>query len=211
MQNLVGVILAGGQAKRMGMDKTGGDKGLLKLAGVTLLERVIERLSPQVGGLVISANGDPSRFDVFGAPVVADSIEGFAGPLAGILAGLDWTAKQGGSHMVSAAADTPFFPDDLVQGLICAGAGQQTPIVLAATMDPIRGLMRHPTFGLWPVALRHDLRGALCDGVRKVVQWADEQGTTSAEFKVRGHDPFFNVNSFADMDAAELIVKAEKL
>jgi molybdopterin-guanine dinucleotide biosynthesis protein A len=107
---IAGVILAGGLARRMG----GGDKALLELAGETLLARVIARLKPQVGEMVLNANGDPARFAEFGLPVVADTVEGFAGPLAGILAGMRWAAAKGYSHVASAAGDTPFFPADLV-------------------------------------------------------------------------------------------------
>ena len=162
MRQPLGVILAGGQATRMG----GGDKGLLRLGKGTLLSSVIDRLSPQVAGLALNANGDPSRFDALGLPVLADSIEGFAGPLAGVLAGLDWAASQGAETIVTAAADTPFFPADLVPRLLLASEGQSVPLVLAATPDSKRGQVRHPTFGLWPVSLREDLRAELDGGLR---------------------------------------------
>ncbi|MDA8746912.1 molybdenum cofactor guanylyltransferase MobA [Litoreibacter sp.] len=196
MQQPAGVILAGGQSRRMG----GGDKGLLCLGSQTLLSRVIDRLEPQVAELALNANGDGTRFGVDIA-VVPDSIDGFAGPLAGVLAGLDWAASRGHSQIVTAAADTPFFPCDLVPRLMLAA--EKTPIVLAATPDPKRGLSRHPTFGLWPVALREDLRAALNDGVRKVVQWTERHGTGLAEFAVDPFDPFFNVNTPEDMARAE--------
>ncbi len=200
MQQPAGVILAGGQSRRMG----GGDKGLLSLGGQTLLTRVIDRLSPQVAELALNANGDPRRMGV-DLPVIADSIDGFAGPLAGVLAGMDWAAAQGHTHIVTAAADTPFFPCDLVPRLTLAAEAH--PIVLAATPDPKRGLSRHPTFGLWPVALRDDLRAALEDGVRKVVQWTDRHGTGLAEFPVIPFDPFFNVNTPEDMARAEELLR----
>lgn len=196
MQQPAGVILAGGQSRRMG----GGDKGLLSLGGQTLLTRVIDRLQPQVADLALNANGDAARFSTE-LTVVPDSIEGFAGPLAGVLAGLDWAAERGHSHIVTAAADTPFFPCDLVPQLMLVA--EHHPIVLAATPDSKRGLSRHPTFGLWPVALRDDLRAALKDGVRKVVQWTDRHGTGLAEFPVTPFDPFFNVNTPEDMVRAE--------
>lgn len=205
MQQPLGVILAGGQARRMG----GGDKGLLTLAGQTLLSRVIARLEPQVGGLVINANGDAGRFSSYGLPVVSDSIDGFVGPLAGVLAGLDWAAAQGADHIVTAAADTPFFPPDLVPQLLLAAETENRPIALAATPHPERGLMRQPTFGLWPVALRDDLRRSLQDGVRKIVQWTDSHGTALAPFPVQGFDPFFNVNTPADMKVANTLVSGE--
>jgi len=197
MQQPAGVILAGGQSRRMG----GGDKGLFDLAGETLLDRVIDRLAPQVAELALNANGDPARFQT-DLPVISDSITGFAGPLAGVLAGLDWAAGQGHSHIVTAAADTPFFPCDLVPRLMLAA--EVAPIALAATPDPEKGkLARHPTFGLWPVELRDDLRAALDDGVRKVVLWTDRHGTALAEFEVDRFDPFFNVNTPEDMARAK--------
>lgn len=194
-----GVILAGGLARRMG----GGDKGLLKLGGESLLARVIARLEPQVAELALNANGDPTRFN-FGLPIVADSIAEFPGPLAGVLAGMDWAASRGYSHIVTAAADTPFFPCDLVPRLMLAAEAE--PIALAATPDPERGLARHPTFGLWPVDLRDDLRAALSDGVRKVVAWTDKHGTALAEFEAVPFDPFFNVNTPDDMARAEALL-----
>ena len=197
MKQPLGVILAGGQATRMG----GGDKGLLSLQGKTLLSRVMERLEPQVAGLALNANGDPSRFDALGVPVIADSIDGFAGPLAGVLAGLDWAADEGAEAIVTAAADTPFFPCDLVPHLLMAGEGMEHPLVLATTPDPKRGRARHPTFGLWPVSLRDDLRHALQDGLRKVVLWTDQHGGREALFAEE--DAFFNVNTPEDLARAE--------
>lgn len=202
MKQPFGVILAGGQATRMG----GGDKGLLQLGGQTLLAHVIDRLAPQVDGLALNANGDPARFDAFALPVVADSIDGFAGPLAGVLAGLDWAAQQGADTIVTAAADTPFFPGDLVPQLLLASEGMAHPLVLSATPDPERGRVRHPTFGLWPVALRDDLRAALRGGLRKVVLWTDKHAGREALFPVRTVDPFFNVNTPKDLKRAEAML-----
>ena len=199
MQQPLGVILAGGQARRMG----GGDKGLLMLGGKTVLAHVIDRLAPQVAGLALNANGDPARFGN-AYPVVADSVEGFAGPLAGVLAGLDWAQTLGATNIVTAAADTPFFPCDLVPRLRLAA--ERHDIALAATPDPKRGLARHPTFGLWPVALRDDLRAALNAGTRKVVQWADRHNTALAEFPAEPFDPFFNINTPDDLARAEALL-----
>ena len=196
----LGVILAGGQARRMG----GGDKGLLKVGGTTLLDLVIARLSPQVDGLALNANGDPDRFAGVGLPVLPDTIADYPGPLAGVLTGLDWAADQGARHIVTAAADTPFFPADLVPRLMLASEEAGKPIALARTVNG-----RHPTFGLWPVALRDDLRTALKNGVRKVVQWTDSHGTAMADFPVVGFDPFFNVNTPEDLaEAARLMAGA---
>ena len=169
---------------------------------------MIDRLAPQVAGLALNANGDPARFDGFGLPVLADSIEGFAGPLAGVLAGLDWAAGQGGDAIVTAAADTPFFPCDLVPRLLLATEGMAAPLALAATPDPERGRVRHPTFGLWPVALRDDLRAALQGGLRKVVLWTDRHGGREALFAAGGTDPFFNVNTPDDLARAGALLGA---
>jgi len=198
----LGVILAGGLATRMG----GGDKGLLPLGRGTLLSHVIDRLEPQVAGLALNANGDPERFARLGLPVLADSIEGFAGPLAGVLAGLDWAAGQGADTIVTAAADTPFFPPDLVPQLLLKSEGMKHPLVLAATPDEKRGHVRHPTFGLWPVALRDDLRTALQGGLRKVVLWTEKHQGREAVFPVTTIDPFFNVNTPEDLKQAEALL-----
>lgn len=203
--DVLGVILAGGQATRMG----GGDKGLLDLGGRPILAHVIDRLAPQVGAMALNANGDPARFEAFGLPVLPDPIPGFAGPLVGVLAGLDWAAGQGAETIVTVAADTPFFPTDLVTHLRKQASGMAHPLVLAATPRGQAetksmsgsGLIRHPTFGLWPTALRHDLRAALMDGLRKVVLWTDKHGGREAVFD-DALDPFFNVNTPEDLDAA---------
>ncbi len=193
MKQPLGVILAGGQATRMG----GGDKGLLPLGSRSILSEVIDRFEPQVAGLALNANGDPKRFADFGLPVVADSIAGFAGPLCGVLAGLDWAAEQGADHVVSAAADTPFLPADLVPRLILAGGTQG--LALAASPSG-----RQPTFGLWPVGLRDDLRAALDGGLRKVVQWTQRHGAGTAEFP--DDNQFFNVNTPDDLRTAQAML-----
>ncbi|WP_299610589.1 molybdenum cofactor guanylyltransferase MobA [uncultured Tateyamaria sp.] len=193
----LGVILAGGQGTRMG----GGDKGLLRAGDKRLIDHVIDRLSPQVAGLALNANGDPTRFADLKLPVIADSIDGFAGPLAGVLAGLDWAASEGADTIVTAAADTPFFPCDLVPRLQLATEGMTHPLALAATPDPKRGQARHPTFGLWPVALRDDLRTALQDGLRKVVLWTDKHDGRTALFPDEA--AFFNVNTPDDLKTAK--------
>ena len=206
-----GVILAGGRATRMG----GGDKGLLQVGGQSLLSRVIDRFGPQVSGLALNANGDATRFSELGLPVVPDSIDGFAGPLAGVLAGLDWAAAQGADAIVTAAADTPFFPADLVARLLEASKGQRHPLVLATTPRTGEELKsggrskvnRHPTFGLWPVALRDDLRAALGDGLRKVVLWTDQHDGREALFAATPFDPFFNVNTPEDLKRAEDLLR----
>ncbi|WP_170772619.1 molybdenum cofactor guanylyltransferase MobA [Ruegeria lacuscaerulensis] len=212
MTRPLGIILAGGLATRMG----GGDKGLLQIGGQSLLGHVIDRLSPQVDSLALNANGDPARFSDLNLPVIADTVEGFAGPLAGVLAGLDWAAEEGADCIVTAAADTPFFPRDLVARLVDAAEGQTRPLVLATT--PRAGdealksgggkrVNRHPTFGLWPVALREDLRAALQDGLRKVVIWTDQHDGREALFPADPFDPFFNVNTPDDLARAEQLLE----
>lgn len=191
----LGVILAGGQATRMG----GGDKALLPLGGTTLLTRVIDRLAPQVAGLALNTNGDADRFAAYGLPVIADSVDGFAGPLAGVLAGLDWAASQGGTHIVTVAADTPFFPCDLTPQLMMAADQAGAALALAASPNG-----RHPTFGLWPTALRDDLRAALQAGTRKVVKWTDQHGAATANFP--DDTVFFNVNTPEDLSQAEAML-----
>jgi len=186
------VILAGGQANRMG----GVDKGRLMLGGQSLIQRVIDRIEPQVDAVVLNANGDLSRFDDLGLPVVADSIPDYAGPLAGILAGMDWAAAQGHDWLISVAADTPSFPLDMVERLSESGA----PVVLAATPDPELGRIPQPTFGRWDVSLRHDLRAALNDGVRKIRQWTLAKGETLVMFE---EADFFNINTPEDLAWAE--------
>ena len=196
--NIAGIILAGGQARRMG----GGDKALLEVAGRSLLSHVIERLHPQVAELAINANGDPGRFASFDLPVVRDTVDGFVGPLGGVLAGMRWAAGRGHTYIVSAAADTPFFPADLVSRLQAAKAGQ--PISMAATEDPERGLSEHPTFALWPVDLADDLERALTTStMRKMIVWTSRHGCSRAVFP--GDYPFFNVNTPEDLAKAERI------
>ena len=201
----LGVILAGGQATRMG----GGDKGLLALGEGVILDHVLARLGPQVGAVALNANGDPARFARFGLPVLPDPVADYPGPLAGVLAGLDWAAGEGAEAIVTVAADTPFFPCDLVATLQGAAEGMAHPLVLAATPRGEEetksmsrgGQVRHPTFGLWPVALRDDLRAALGDGLRKVVLWTDRHGGREALFD--DGDAFFNVNRPEDLAEAQ--------
>jgi len=198
----LGVILAGGRATRMG----GGDKGLRLVAGRRLMDHVIARLSPQVAGMAINANGDPLRLAEFGLPVLADSLPDHPGPLAGVLAGLDWAAGQGAPAIVTAAADTPFFPPDLVARLQ-AKAGP-SGLALAASGDAEGRVWRQPTFGLWPVALRDDLRAALTGGLRKIVMWTDAHGAGQAVFPSVPFDPFFNVNTPEDIALADAFARA---
>jgi molybdenum cofactor guanylyltransferase len=195
-----GLILAGGLARRMG----GGDKTLIPIGEKTILERAIARLGSQCAGLLINANGDLSRFSRFGLPVVSDDIEGFAGPLAGILAGLDWVAANAPATawIVSVPGDCPFLPHDLVARLHGARSAQQLPLACARS-----GEWRHPVAGLWPVGLRRDLRNALDAGVRKIEAWTGKHGVALAEWPADLVDPFFNVNTPEDAAEAERMVR----
>jgi molybdopterin-guanine dinucleotide biosynthesis protein A len=201
---VAGVILAGGLARRMG----GGDKGLREIAGETILGRVIARVQPQVERLALNANGDPARFAAYGLPVAPDGIDGFPGPLAGVLAGLDWAsaAAPACSHVASFATDAPFIPYDLVARLAAALEADRADLACAAS-----GGRTHPVFGLWPVRLRADLRRALVDeGVRKVDAWTSRYRLAIAEWRAQPLDPFFNANEPADLAAAERLAAARK-
>jgi molybdenum cofactor guanylyltransferase len=201
MTKPLGVILAGGRATRMG----GGDKGLRKVGCQRLMDHVITRLGPQCLGLAINANGDPARFDDFGLPVLPDSLPDQPGPLAGVLAGLDWAALQGTAAIVTAAADTPFFPVDLVARLQAAAG--PSGLCIAGSPDETGRVQRHPTFGLWPVALRDDLRAAVTGGMRKVVTWTDAHNAGLARFGSDPFDPFFNINTPEDILRAERLMR----
>jgi molybdopterin-guanine dinucleotide biosynthesis protein A len=199
MKQPFGVVLAGGLARRMG----GGDKGLLDLGGRPVLDHVLDRIEPQVAAVALNANGDARRFDHYKLPVLPDPVENHPGPLAGVLAGLHWAAANGGDRIVTVAADTPFFPADLVPRLLLAAERADAPIALAETKDG-----RHPTFGIWDVSLKDDLARALADGIRKIVTWTDGHGAVSAQFEAHdGFDPFFNVNTPDDLDLARTMLK----
>jgi molybdopterin-guanine dinucleotide biosynthesis protein A len=201
MTKLPGVILAGGKATRMG----GGDKGLRMVAGQRLIDHVITRLSAQCASLAINANGDPARWAEFGLPILPDSLPDHPGPLAGVLAGLDWAATLGAPAIITAAADTPFFPPDLTARLQ-ANAGP-SGLCLAASPDETGRMQRQPTFGLWPVALRDDLRAALQGGLRKIVIWTQSHNAGLATFPSQPFDPFFNINTPEDITAAETLMR----
>jgi molybdopterin-guanine dinucleotide biosynthesis protein A len=192
-----GIVLAGGLARRMG----GGDKPMRSIAGRTILERVIARLEPQCDRLVLNANGDPARFAAYGLPVIADSVTDFPGPLAGILAGLDWVAahRPDVSWMLSAAADCPFLPRDLVARLHRARTEQNAQVAIAAS-----GGQSHHVIGLWNVALREELRHALVvENVRKVERWAARFSPATVTWPTEPLDPFFNANTAEDLAEAE--------
>ena len=179
----------------------GADKALMPLSGRPLIAYAIERLEPQVAAVAVSANGDAARFAAFEVPVLPDTVPGSCGPLAGILAGLDWAAQEGAQALVSVAVDTPFFPCDLVPRLLlAAGADGTGGAAVAASGGRV-----HPVFGLWPVALRGRLRSVLAQGTRRVEEWVGLAGAgrAVAQFPVAGVDPFFNINTAADLAAAQ--------
>jgi molybdenum cofactor guanylyltransferase len=199
-----GLVLAGGLARRMG----GGDKGLIRIGGVTILERALARVGPQCTGLIINANGDPARFARFGLPIVADDVEGFAGPLAGVLAGLDWLAANAPAigWLTSVPGDCPFLPHDLVRRLHEARAAAGVPLACAKSGD-----WRHPVVGLWPVELRADLRRAVVvEGLRKIEVWTARHGVALAEWPAEPVDPFFNVNTPEDAAQAQRFAALEE-
>ncbi|TFV36334.1 molybdenum cofactor guanylyltransferase MobA [Bradyrhizobium frederickii] len=192
-----GVLLAGGLARRMG----GGDKPMRTIGGRTILERVIARLKPQCSGLILNANGDPARFAAFGLPVVPDDVPGFPGPLAGILAALDWTAanRRDVEWVLSAAGDCPFLPRDLVARLHDARARENAQLAVAAS-----GEQSHPVIGLWRVALRDELRHALVvEDLRKIDRWTARYPLATVTWPVEPLDPFFNANTVEDIAEAE--------
>ncbi|MBI3700829.1 MAG: molybdenum cofactor guanylyltransferase MobA [Afipia sp.] len=199
----LGVLLAGGLARRMG----GGDKPMKTIGGRTILDRVIERLAPQCDGLILNANGDPARFASFGLPVVPDTVEGFAGPLAGILAALDWTAanKPNIEWVLSAATDCPFLPRDLVSRLQDARIDEGAQLAVAAS-----GEQTHPVVGLWNVNLRDELRHALVvEDIRKIDRWTARYKLATVAWPVEPIDPFFNANTVEDIAEAERIAMVD--
>ena len=202
--HIVGVVLAGGLARRMG----GGDKGLAMLGRATMLDEVLRRVGPQVAHLVLNANGDPGRFARLGLPVVADTIEGFVGPLAGVLAGMRWAQREAppASHVLSVSSDAPFLPTDLAIRLGAGLADGVARIALARSGGEL-----HPVIGLWPVALADDLEAALRSGVRKVLAWTDRHGAAAVDFAMLDTaagpvDPFFNANTPDELDEARRLL-----
>jgi len=200
----LGLILAGGLARRMG----GGDKLRITIGGATILQRVLERMTPQCAALIINANGDPARFADTNLPVVADSVPDFAGPLAGILAGLDWAAVNlpDIGIVASVPGDCPFLPRDLIARLQAARAAAGTPLACARSGD-----WRHPVVGLWPVNLREDLRRAVTvEGLHKIEIWTARHGVAIAGWPDQPVDPFFNVNTPEDVAMAERVAAQER-
>jgi molybdenum cofactor guanylyltransferase len=201
----LGVILAGGLSRRMG----GADKPLLTLGGLTLLEHVAQRLAPQCHSLILNANGDPSRFEGTSIPVVPDSLSGRPGPLAGILAGLEWAATHcpGIEWIVSVPADTPFIPENLVLRLQDARREAGLPLACA-----VSGAQVHHAIGLWPIRLRQDLRRAIAEeGMRRLGGWAALHGYAEAAWSAEPVDPFFNINTPEELAQAKALLRQEKV
>jgi molybdopterin-guanine dinucleotide biosynthesis protein A len=193
----IGIVLAGGLARRMG----GGDKPMRSIGGRTILDHVIERLEPQCEALVLNANGDPARFARFALPVIPDTVEDYPGPLAGVLAGLDWTAanRPDAEWVVSVAGDCPFLPRDLVARLHEARAAEHAQLAVAAS-----GGRTHPVIGLWSVGLREELRQALVgEGIRKIDRWTARYRLATVSWPAEPVDPFFNANTVEDLAEAE--------
>jgi molybdopterin-guanine dinucleotide biosynthesis protein A len=202
--DIPGVLLAGGLARRMG----GGDKPMRTIAGRTILDRVIARLNPQCNGLVLNANGDPARFAAFGLPVIADGVADFPGPLAGILAALDWAAanRPDVKLVLSAAGDCPFLPRDLVSRLHGALEAEKAELAVAASDG-----QSHPVIGLWSVALREQLRHALVvEDIRKIDRWTARYKLATVTWPTSPLDPFFNANTMDDIAEAERLAAMDE-
>jgi len=198
---VVGLLLAGGLARRMG----GGDKCLRPLGGRPILARIVERLRPQVSDLVLNANGDPARFAEFGLPVAADTVEGFAGPLAGVLTGMEWVLRHrpGCDWVASVPTDAPFLPRDLVSRMMAAVAREGADMACATS-----GGRAHPVVGLWPVRLADALRRAMVEEeLRKVDIWTARYRLVHVDFATDPVDPFFNTNRPDDLAAAETLLR----
>ena len=210
MIDIPGIILAGGLSRRMG----GGDKGLLMLGETSIIERVIDKILPQVGSLAININGDSSRFPDYKLPIIPDSIKGYLGPLSGILAGMEWAFKNGNRYIATVAADTPFLPDDLIKRLHAMVKSKNLNIGIAASRI-LSGddVFIHPTFGIWEVALKDDLRDALANDTRKIMFWAKKFKLDYYYFDTSDKlsDPFFNINTPDDLEEAKYRLKKDLL
>ncbi|UKJ73306.1 molybdenum cofactor guanylyltransferase MobA [Azospirillum brasilense] len=201
-EGIAGVLLAGGLSRRMG----GGDKSLRTLGGRSILERIVATVRPQVGPLVLNANGDPARFAAFGLPVAADVVEGFAGPLAGVLTGMEWARDNAPDcrWLASFATDAPFIPGDLVTRLVAAVEREGADLACARSDG-----QEHPVFGLWRVDLADDLRRAMVEeDMRKVDAWTARHRLAIADFATDPVDPFFNTNRPDDLAEAERLMAA---
>lgn len=201
MAGVLGVVLAGGLASRMG----GGDKSLQQLGGRPILGHILERLQPQVEGIVLNANGDPARFAAFGLPVAGDAVPGFVGPLAGVLAGLAWARdnRTDIADIVTVPGDGPFLPRDLVRRMMAARQAVGADLACAASAG-----QAYPVIGLWPVRLLDDLRRAIVEeDIRKVDRWTARHRLVQVDFSVQPVDPFFNANTPEELAEAERLLE----
>ena len=199
-----GIVLAGGESRRLGRDKA-----LVRLGGQRLVDRVADRLAPQVAALAISRHDGLLESPRPGATLLADAAGPRDGPLAGLLAGLDWAARHhpAATHVVTVAVDAPFLPTDFVERLAAAleAAGAQ-----ACVADS--GGRRHPVACLWPIAARHVLREDLGrEGSRRVGLFLDRLRPAVARWPAAPVDPFLNVNTAEDLAAAEAILASSML
>ena len=200
---IVGILLAGGLSRRMG----GGDKNLLQLGGKSILRHVIERIAPQVDTLILNANGDAGRFAEYGLPVVGDVIDGYAGPLAGILTGLEWASVNVPSceWVATFATDAPFVPKNLVAELLNSIEANGADMACAMSKD-----RTHPPFAIWPIRLKDALRAAMIDeGMRKIDLWTSRYKIDHVPFKGEGIDPFFNINKPDNLDEAKQLLASK--
>jgi molybdopterin-guanine dinucleotide biosynthesis protein A len=200
VDGVAGILLAGGLSRRMG----GGDKCLRKLGEQTILARIVETVSPQIDVLALNANGDPGRFSSYGLPVVPDTVAGNVGPLAGVLAGLEWVAKHYPEcpWVVTVPTDAPFLPEDLVAKLASVVSAEGSDMACAAS-----GGRHHPVCGLWPVRLCDALRDAItAEEIRQVDRWTGRYSLSTVEFSTSPYDPFFNTNRPEDLSQAEILL-----
>ncbi len=205
---VTGLVLAGGRSRRMFGEPGQSDKALLDLGGKSMIAHVVEALAPQAARVILSANGDPERFSQFGLPVVADTVPGHAGPLAGLLAAMAWVAHHAPEtrYLASAPADAPFLPADLVARLFAAVADKPNAVALAASQDTV-----HHVVGLWPLSLADDIEAALRSGRRQVSAFAGRHDAVIVAFDVetrggRRVDPFLNANTPAELDEARALL-----
>ena len=200
VDGIAGILLAGGLSRRMG----GGDKCLRILGGTTILARIVETVAPQVDVMALNANGDPGRFSAFGLPVVADTVAGNVGPLAGVLTGMEWVAKHYPDvpWVVTVPTDAPFLPNDLVCRMLQTASEEGRDMACAKS-----GGRHHPVCGVWPVRLREALRAAITvEDIRKVDDWTDRYDLSVVEFSASSYDPFFNTNRPEDLLQAETLL-----
>ncbi|HEX9568746.1 MAG TPA: molybdenum cofactor guanylyltransferase MobA [Rhodospirillales bacterium] len=203
--DVAGVLLAGGLARRMG----GGDKGMRRLGGRPIMERILARVRPQVTTLLVNANGDPARFEGYGLQVMGDVVSGYAGPLAGVLTGLEWAAEHaptGTRFVASFAIDAPFVPLDLVARLRRAVTDEGAEMACAAS-----GGRTHPVFGLWPIEIAAELKRAMTDEeIRKIDRWTARYDLVEVDFPTEPFDPFFNINDPGNLAEAERLLGADR-